>query len=335
MRFTTLFMMCSVSVSTYTFAADQAAPSPEQSATTREPVSTTVSDSELSVKNKADIAKAKEKARQQQKLLTSSNALDRKLGHMFEANDNPFALTPYEENYILYTYNPDLNNNHYDYLSEEETDELDKHELKFQISLMFPLVRGLAGDNSVLAASYTQMAMWQAFNSEISSPFRETNYEPQIFMAWLSDYEWLGWQLRLTEMGFNHQSNGRSDPRSRSWNRLYTDVTFVKDDWAVSIKPWWRIPENDDDDDNPDITHYLGHYRVKVGYRHDQDTFTSEFRYNWATDRGNIQLGWSHPILNNRLRFYAQIFTGYGETLIDYDNNDTRIGIGVMLNDML
>ncbi|MFM2481831.1 phospholipase A [Celerinatantimonas sp. YJH-8] len=280
------------------------------------------------------IASDQNKEQATQQLLASKNALDRKLGHMFEASDNPFVLFPYEENYLLYTYDPDLTSNHYDYLDKEQVDKFDKHEVKFQFSIMFPLVRGIVGDNSVLAASYTQLSLWQAFNSKISSPFRETNYEPQLFLAWLTNYHFGGWTLRETEFGFNHQSNGRGIPRSRSWNRIYADITAVKGNWAISFKPWWRIPESRDNDDNPDITHYIGYYRVKAGYAYGKSTFTSEFHYNWNTSRGSVQVGWSHPILHH-VRVYAQIFTGYGETLIDYNNSDTRFGLGIMLNDML
>lgn len=46
------------------------------------------------------------------------------------------------------------------------------------------------GDNSVLAASYTQRSWWQLSNKKESSPFRDTNYEPQIFIGWATDYQW-------------------------------------------------------------------------------------------------------------------------------------------------
>lgn len=278
---------------------------------------------------------AKDKADATTQLLTSENALDRRIGRLIEASENPFALLPYDENYILYTYINDLDRDFYKAQGYDKADKFDDHEIKFQVSLMFPLVHGLAGDNSVLTVSYTQLSLWQALNSEISSPFRETNYEPQIFMGWLVDQDLFGWKLRFIEAGFNHQSNGRSEPRSRSWNRIYADFKATRGGWLVSLKPWWRIPESDDDDDNPDIENYLGHYRVKVGYKMDESTFSGEFRYNWNHDKGSALLGWSHPILKNRIRFYTQVFYGYGESLIDYNHRETQLGIGFMVNDIL
>ena len=41
------------------------------------------------------------------------------------------------------------------------------------------------------------------------------------FLGWATDYQFAGWTLREIETGFNHESNGRAEPTSRSWNRVY------------------------------------------------------------------------------------------------------------------
>lgn len=100
------------------------------------------------------------------------------------------------------------------------------------------------GDNSLLGASYTQKSWWQLSNSKESAPFRETNYEPQLFLGFATDYQFAGWTLRDIEMGYNHDSNGRSDPTSRSWNRLYARLMAQNGNWLVEVKPgmWWATP---------------------------------------------------------------------------------------------
>ncbi|MDM8926578.1 phospholipase A, partial [Escherichia coli] len=45
------------------------------------------------------------------------------------------------------------------------------------------------------------------------------------------------------------------------------------------------------------------------------------------------ELGLSYPITKH-VRLYTQVYSGYGESLIDYNFNQTRVGVGVMLNDL-
>jgi len=59
------------------------------------------------------------------------------------------------------------------------------------------------------------------YNSGISRPFRETDYEPEMFMTFPIDREGAGLRARFVNFGLVHQSNGRADPLSRSWNRIY------------------------------------------------------------------------------------------------------------------
>lgn len=246
--------------------------------------------------------------------------------------ESPFVLYPYESNYIIYTYTSSMNKEaikSYDWGKDALRDEV-----KFQISLGFPLWRGIAGENSVLAASYTQRSWWQLSNKKESSPFRETNYEPQLFIGWATDYQWGGWTLRELETGFNHESNGRSEPTSRSWNRIYARAMAQNGNWQVDLKPWYRIHESEGSDDNKDITKYMGYYRLKVGYALGDSVITATGRYNWNSGYGATELGWSYPITKH-VRLYTQLFSGYGESMIDYDYRQTRFGIGVMLNDML
>ncbi len=102
----------------------------------------------------------------------------------------------------------------------------------------------------------------------------------------------------------------------------------------IDLKPWYRIPESDSKDDNPDITKYMGYYRLKVGYALGDSVFSLDGRYNWNTGYGGAEMGWSYPITKH-VRFYTQVFSGYGESMIDYNFRQTRVGVGIMLNDVL
>ena len=143
-------------------------------------------------------------------------------------------------------------------------ERLDDLEAKFQLSLKAKVWQGVFGDAGDLWVAYTQSSRWQVYNAAESRPFRETNYEPEAILAFDTHYEVLGWQGRLLGIGVNHQSNGRSNPLSRSWNRIIADVGFERDGWTVMVRPWWRITEPREDDDNPDISDYMGRGEVQI-----------------------------------------------------------------------
>ena len=68
-------------------------------------------------------------------------------------------------------------------------------------------------------------------------------------------------------------------------------------------------------------------------YRWRGNSFKLSARGNIATGKGSVQAGWFSPPLLGPLRGYVQVFSGYGESLIDYNWNQTTIGAGVALND--
>lgn len=251
------------------------------------------------------------------------------IANLLEESGHPLVIYPYESNYFLYTATSGINR---EAISDDPwAKDTKDNEIEYQISLALPISRGLAGDNSVLGVSYTQSSWWQVLNHKISSPFRETNYESQLFLAWVADYTIAGWPLQEIEVGINHQSNGRSNPASRGWNRGYVRLMSQKDNWRVDLKSWFLIGSNTIVN-NPDITKYLGYYRLKVGYSLGNSIFAIQGQYNWNSGYGGAKLKWSYPISPNT-RFYAQLFNGYGESLIDYDYHQTRFGIGLILNE--
>ncbi len=276
-----------------------------------------------------------------ERITSSDSAFDRKLTQMLVASESQHMLTPYESNYILFTGFSYFNDSAYDEYAavfQDDVEELEVQyvEIKYQLSLAFPIRRYLLNDQSgAVIAAYTQQSWWQATNFEASSPFRETNYEPRIFFAKAHDRDVFGWTLRISEWGFAHQSNGREELISRSWNRIYADFSFSKKRSLVSLSSWIRIPEsNREDDDNPDLLDYLGYGEIWFGRELDNGVVSSMLRMNPETGYGAVELGLSRQ-LNTNVRLYTQLFHGYGESLIDYDFLNTRVGVGFMLNDLL
>jgi phospholipase A1 len=250
-----------------------------------------------------------------------------------ESRRRRFAIMPYRQNYILpYTYN--FKQEKATYTAAFPDSDIQDAEAKFQLSLKMKLWEDILGTQMDLWAAYTQVSFWQLYNTEFSSPFRETNYEPEILLNYRTDIDLWGLRNRFIQFGVNHQSNGRGKPLSRSWNRITANFGFERDDFTLMLKTWARIPEGENSDDNPDITAYLGYGELWAGTIWKNYHLAFMFRNNLRSDRNRsaLQCEVSFPLLDY-LNGYIQYFVGYGESLIDYNHYTNRIGVGVMVKD--
>jgi phospholipase A1 len=222
---------------------------------------------------------------------------------------------------------------------------LDDIEARFQISIKTPLWVNMFGKPIDIFAAYTNRSFWQVYNDDISSPFRETNHEPEGWIQFRPNWQFWGIRNNVNAIGIVHQSNGRGGTLSRSWNRVYANFVFekpglfaAKDTFAFGIKPWIRISEDEEDDDNPDITDYMGHYEFRMAYKINKHVLSMMLRNNLESgfSRGAVEAAWSFPIWKYPyLKGYLQWFNGYGESLIDYNEHNNSIGIGILLTDWL
>ncbi len=273
-----------------------------------------------------------------------------------------FGLQPYETNFVLpvayatHKYRRISSSTHYNNYTPEELEKrgsYDKNtEVQFQISLRKPITYNLFGWNESIDLAYTQKVWWQLYSD--SGPFRETNYLPDIFMLVPTSEsidELVG--LKSAKFGFLHESNGQEGYRSRSWNRFYLTGIWQWDNLFLATRAWYRLPEdkkydgyydgavnpdsgveepNASGDDNPDMQNYLGYGDIKINYLHKRNEFGALFRYNLGVggkNRGAIDLHWSYPFFNSENTFwYVKFFSGYGESLIDYDRSVTKAAFG-------
>ncbi len=210
---------------------------------------------------------------------------------------------------------------------------LDSTELKFQLSFKTKVVENLFGDNGDIWAGYTQSSRWQAYNADNSRPFRETNYEPEVMLVFRNGYSIGGWRGRMSGISLTHQSNGRPDPLSRSWNRVILNVGLDRENWALVLRPWYRLPEDREDDNNPNISDYMGRGDATLTWNkngHEVSLMARHSLRGGDRSHGALQLDYGFPI-SNLLRGHVQVFDGYGESLIDYNHKATYIGLGVSL----
>ena len=202
-------------------------------------------------------------------------------------------------------------------------------ETKFQISLAKPLFYDVFGLRESLVAAYTQTSWWQI--TKKSSPFRETNYQPEIFLNFASPkyLEKIG--VQNLKFGLLHESNGRDGTNSRSWNRAYVQGDLVYGDLTISPRVWSVIGEKND---NKEILNYIGHGDLRLSYKLNNQIFSLMLRNNLhfdKTNKGTAELSYMFPIFSSGVYGYLQYFTGYGESLIDYDRHTDKVGLGFVI----
>lgn len=234
--------------------------------------------------------------------------------------DTGLGLTLHKELYLLpYTYS--------------EAYDGAETEVIFQISAKHDIFR------TRFYFAYTQISFWQAYDTEASSPFRDTNYNPEIFYRFRETR--LGSGSVGADAGFEHESNGQRVPLSRSWNLIYLAPFYRGSDWLAYAKIHYRVPENEkktpesaEGDDNPDITDYLGYSDIQFHYLLPRGHLLNfVIRGFIGTGKGNVSLNYSFPMNRSEDTFLvARLFNGYGESLLDYDRSITRIGVGLMFN---
>lgn len=256
----------------------------------------------------------------------------------------------YKANYLLVTKNNNINNTPTSPTRPNTGDRnLDSKDVKFQLSLKsemlnnIPLIRDLPYvTSSRVWGAYTQQSYWQIFNAEASRPLRENNYEPELILSLGIDNEVDGVKKeyipRMLNLGVVHQSNGRDNPLSRSWNRVYLEGGFeLTDRLSLLVRPWWRIPEDREDDDNPDIEKYMGYGDMTVRWEtENRDTAVSLLlRNNLRSDnKGFAQIDLQQRVFNNPyLKLHLLASTGYGATLLDYNRSQNVLGLGISLGE--
>jgi len=243
-----------------------------------------------------------------------------------------FNVRPHRETYLLLA-NYSSSSNDAPFEDFTPAGVKSKHvELTYQLSFKMKLIEQVLQTPVDLWFGYTQNSFWQAYNRAASIPFRETNYQPELMLTTPLNLN-LGSALdvRYLTLGMVHQSNGQTSTLSRSWNRVYAEVGAEHGKLGAQLRFWKRLDNARSDNDNIDITDYLGHGDLNLSYRSDGHTYSLMARRNFSTRHGALQAGWSFPVLAN-LKGYVQAFSGYGQSLIDYNYSQKSLGGGFLVD---
>jgi phospholipase A1/A2 len=229
-------------------------------------------------------------------------------------------------------------------------------EMKINLSVRTKIATGLLHRsdhplNDSLWFGYSQQSYWQLFNGGISRPFRATDHEPELMYVFGHALPLPGgWVYRMSGAGVVHQSNGQSLPLSRSWNRAYVMAAADKitagghHRFTLQAKAWQRLREDPAKDDNPDISNLVGRAEIAgrwsfdTGPEKDLTTHTLGLTVRHSLRkqaRGSMRLEYLRSLgsANSGLRFHTQLFSGYGDSLIDYNRRRTTFSLGLSLVD--
>ena len=205
------------------------------------------------------------------------------------------------------------------------------------------LTRGDASASDSLWVGFTQQSYWQFFSGGISRPFRTTDYEPEVMYVYPLDVGLPGgMRLRYGGLGISHQSNGRTLPLSRSWNRGYLMAGLdAGSRFSLEGRLWKRLGESGGDD-NPDIIDKIGRGELTATFHADaKNTFAGTVRSSLGShSNGSLRLEYfralgkgNRPGNLNDLRLHVQAFSGYGDSLLDYNRRRNVLSVGLALVD--
>ena len=218
-------------------------------------------------------------------------------------------------------------------------------EMRLQVSVRSKIAKGLlVPDASNFSDSvwfaYSQQSYWQLFTPGISRPFRSTDHEPELFYIYPFTADLAGWRLRYGGLGIVHHSNGQSLPYSRSWNRAYLMAGAERHKVQLQARIWQRIDEDRSNDDNPGISNYFGRAELQAGWQNAENHVTVTARHSLRrAARGSLRLEWSRTLWDGGdlapggLQLYTGFFTGYGDTLLDFNRRRSVFTIGVSLSE--
>lgn len=252
-----------------------------------------------------------------------------------DIKNNRFAIGYYKPTYILpyyYTASPD---NQVYLGSTPNSQSIKSSEAKFQFSFKLPIFVNLITDDNTLYLAYSQLSYWQVYSK--SAFFRETDFEPEIFYSRKLHFPTVkDWSFDFINLGAVHQSNGFGGNMERTWNRIYLEAVLSNHNWMVRIKPWYVIHDTSYQQDNPNLAHYLGYGQIVVAYQSNHHVISllghSFFEKNGK--RSTVELSYSFP-LTVHLNGYVQFFSGYGQSLIEYNHRTNSAGIGISLSNWI
>jgi phospholipase A1 len=200
--------------------------------------------------------------------------------------------------------------------------------VKFQLSISHRLTKSILPFNTYLFIHFTQKTIWNVM--EESLPMRDLNFNPGIGLGHLIIYKnrYIGKATLMLE----HESNGKDDLMSRSWNKVSLGVNLMmNNNINTQIKLWAPII---DSDNNRDILRYNGIGHFGINYYNDNRRFHGGLLTTWRTKSFSFNTQWELSFKLNKKEnqyLFIQYYNGYGENLLDYNQYKSVVRIGFII----
>lgn len=219
----------------------------------------------------------------------------------------------------------------------------DSDQTKFQLSLKYSI---FYPSRLGIFAAYTQKSWWKTHDK--SSPFYESNYQPEAFVRFESKNNMLG-NLNLGIIDYiqvapiYHCSNGQEGIDNRSMNTYYGEIQLsigkvYNIGAAGKVFGYYNTAK-----ENKDIDNYIGHYEADCFFKlKSASTFfldKEELHVKFGGYGEDNTKGWYCIEASVRLvtsiiqpRLFIQYYNGYGEWLVNYNQKEESLRVGLSFN---
>lgn len=201
-------------------------------------------------------------------------------------------------------------------------------DIKFQVSISQRLTKSTLPGGTYLYLFYTQKCYWNVL--EESMPMTDLNFNPGIGIAkpLFVKNRFIGKLMMMLE----HESNGKDELDSRSWNKLSFGANILIDNnFMVHGKIWIPIV---DGENNRDIVDYCGIMQGGFSATTPDKRFGLSVvftkRKGWFNYNNIVELNYKFDDRANQYLF-LQFYNGYGENLIDYNHHHSSLRVGIVI----
>lgn len=213
--------------------------------------------------------------------------------------------------------------------SFKEGPSINNSDVKFQISLKYRINQKPVFDNVYAYMTYTQKSFWEVYQE--SKPFGDINFNPGVGLIrpYMSKKGRLGYYSLMLE----HESNGKDSISSRSWN-------FISLNWGAEVSPKLIIDAKitipyGSLSDNTDLLKYIGYGDIGFTYIFIPQKLYAKVILKKGADwdsRGSVETQLFFKVIpSSNLYMMLQGFHGYGENLLQYNTEVSRIRFGFVI----